>query len=256
MKARLYTLSASHPAQAGRLMVERKGIDAQIVDMDLMAGLHDLRLRAAGFKAGTVPALKLDGRKVQGTREIARALEEAVPQPSLFGADAAERQAIEAAEGWGHDVLQPIPRGIIRAALVRNPDARAWFVGFMGFPAFVAPATVPIARRVARASRATPEWAIAALAALPGHVAHVESLLADGVLGGEQANAADFQIAPTLRFLLAMEDIRPIFDDGPAARFARAMLPDYAGPIPTGSIPAEWLTEAGVGTARASAREA
>lgn len=241
MKATLYMLSGSHPANAGRLMLEAKGIETKIVNMDLQAGVHDLRLRAAGFKAGTVPALKIGDRRVQGTREIARALEELQPEPPLFPADPEARRAVEEAEQWGHDVLQPVPRRIIRASLAANGGARKWFMGYMGLPGFLAPAIVPVIKRIAKKVGATPDSARADLAAVRAHVEHVDELLAAGVLGGAVRNAADCQIAPSVRFLLAMEDVRPLIDGRPAADYARGVLPEYMGPLPVGTIPAGWL---------------
>jgi glutathione S-transferase len=82
VSARLYSLSLSHPSQAARLMLEHKGLEHEVVE--LLAGIHPLQLRAAGFRAGTVPALKLDGRRVQGSLRISRALEQARPEPALF----------------------------------------------------------------------------------------------------------------------------------------------------------------------------
>ena len=46
-------------------------------------------LRARGFPGPTVPAMVLDGRKVQTTRAISRALDEIRPDPPLFPADPA-----------------------------------------------------------------------------------------------------------------------------------------------------------------------
>ena len=82
MPAKLYALSLSHPSQAARLMLEHKGIEHQIVD--LMPGMHPLQLRAAGFRGGTVPALKLDGRRIQGSLLISRALEQVRPEPTAL----------------------------------------------------------------------------------------------------------------------------------------------------------------------------
>ena len=75
--AKLYSLSLSHPGHAARLMLERKGIEHRVVD--LLPGLHPPIVRAAGFRGGTVPALKLDGRRIQGSLRISRALEQARP---------------------------------------------------------------------------------------------------------------------------------------------------------------------------------
>lgn len=244
--ARLYMLMGSHPANAGRLMLEAKGMDYKIVSLDKQAGLHDLRLRAAGFRRGTVPALKIGGRKVEGTREIARALDEIQPDPPLLPADADARRAVEEAEAWGHDILQPVPRRIVRASLVANAYARREFLGYMGLPPILAPAMLPVLKRMANAVDATPARAQADLAGLRALVDHVDGLLAAGVLGGSPLTAADFQIAPSLRFLLTMEDVRPLVDGGPAAAFARAVSPEYMDPLPVGIVPAGWVPMAPV----------
>src|SRR5829696_318279 len=108
MRATLYSLTLSHPSQAARLMLERKGIEHRV--KDLFPGGHPAQLRAAGFRGGTVPALKIDGRRVQGSTQISRALEEVQAQPRLFPADPQHRSAVEQAEAWGEHELQPVPR--------------------------------------------------------------------------------------------------------------------------------------------------
>ena len=82
MRAKLYSLSLSHPSHAARLMLERKRIAYELVDE--LPGFHPLQLRLAGFRGGTVPALRIDGRRVQGSRRISRALDELRPDPPLF----------------------------------------------------------------------------------------------------------------------------------------------------------------------------
>jgi glutathione S-transferase len=73
-------------------MLEHKGIEYKRVD--LIAALHRPLLRARGFEAPTVPALKADGRRVQGTRNISRVLDEIHPEPPLFPADAVRPVAL------------------------------------------------------------------------------------------------------------------------------------------------------------------
>ena len=48
--------------------------------------------------------------------------------------------------------------------------------------------------------------------------------IAEGLLGGEQPNAADLQIGSTIRLLMSIGDVRPLIEGRPAAR-ARALLP-------------------------------
>jgi glutathione S-transferase len=77
MAARIYVIPVSNPSAAGAAMLRQKRVPHRVVT--LMPGLHPLLVRAAGFDRHTVPALELDGRKVQGSRAIARALDELVP---------------------------------------------------------------------------------------------------------------------------------------------------------------------------------
>src|SRR4051812_33934056 len=99
MNARLYVLPGSHPSTTARLLLERKGIEFKRVD--LLAAVHKPLLRVLGFEGATVPALKLDGRRIQGTREIARELERLRPEPPLFPSEPARRALVEEAERWG-----------------------------------------------------------------------------------------------------------------------------------------------------------
>ena len=72
-----------------------------------------------------MPALKIDGRKVQGSREIARALERLQPEPPLFPADPEQRAAVEEAERFGDEELQHPIRQILWWALQARPLAAA-----------------------------------------------------------------------------------------------------------------------------------
>jgi glutathione S-transferase len=74
MRARLYGMSISHAANAARLMLEHKGIEYDLVKVQ--PGMQAAQVRLAGFRGGTVPALRIDGRRVVGTTAISRALDE------------------------------------------------------------------------------------------------------------------------------------------------------------------------------------
>ena len=54
---------------------------------------------------------------------------------------------------------------------------------------------------MARRNKATDDSARADLDALPGQLDRVDTWIADGLLGGEQPNAADLQIGSTIRLL-------------------------------------------------------
>ena len=232
--ARLYGVSLSYPSRAARLMLQHKGIDHEWVK--LAPGTHPFRLRLAGFRGGTVPALRLGGRRVVGSRRISRLLEEVKPEPPLFPADPARRRAVEEAEEWADAVLQPIPRRLLRWTFRHQPDARVMLARAFGSPRpeFVAclmgpPAVVLARREDARSSeRVRADWT-----ALPGHLDHAEQLIADGVIGTPEPNAADFQIATTLRAMLAFEDYEPLLSGRPMEQLARRLVPEYPYRIPS-----------------------
>lgn len=240
MRAKLYSLSLSHPSHAARLMLERKRIEYELVDE--LPGFHPLQLRLAGFRGGTVPALKIDGRRVQGTRSISRALDELRHEPPLFPADPEARGAVIEAERWGEQVLQPVPRRIFRWGASHSQALRRWIVGdVVGWPAagFLGRAQAPIASRFAHMVGADDDTVRADVAALPELLDRVDELIAAGTIGGEP-NAADFQIATTVRVLLAYEDLRAAVEGRPAAELALRLQPSYPEPIPA-ALPAEWV---------------
>ena len=79
------------------------------------------------------------------------------------------------------------------------------------------------------------------LAGLPQLLARVEQLGADGVIGGEQPNAADLQIGATMRVLLTVEDLQPLLRGGVGERIAQSLFPEYQGAVPAGAYPAGWV---------------
>ena len=240
MPAKLYSLELSHPGQAARMMLERKGIEHETVE--LLPGMHPALLRLRGFRGGTVPALRIDGRRIQGSCEISRALEEMHPQPHLFPADPDARRAVEAAETWGERELQPIPRRLFRWTLGHNPEFRRKVVEDAGMPVprLTARLNIPVIWALARTAHADDATVEADLRGLPATLDRVDALIADGVIGGGEPNAADLQIGTTVRVLLAFEDLRDRVEGRPAAELARRVLPRYPGPLRL-RLPAEWL---------------
>jgi glutathione S-transferase len=242
-RAKLYSLELSHPSQAARLMLEHKGIEHDVAN--LLPGMHPAQLRLAGFRGGTVPALRLDGRRVQGSLEIARALEELEPEPHLYPPDPERRRAVEEAERWGERDLQPVPRRIFRWSVVNRPALRRWLArqARMPVPDVMATLNIPVARYFAAKAGADDVHVKADLEALPRLLDRVEALIADNVIDDDPPNAADYQIATTVRVFLAFDDLRPIVERRPAAAdLAMRVLPDYPGPIAP-ALPPEWLPE-------------
>jgi glutathione S-transferase len=241
--AKLYGTPPSPPSHTARLMLERKGIDHRLIW--LLPGLWPVLLRTRGFRGGTVPALKLDGRKLQSSRAISRALEEAKPEPPLFPADPERRLQVEEAERWGDEVLQDVPRRIVRWLAVRRPETRVMIAREVGIPlprvaAFV---NAPAARHLASKVRAGDDEVVReTVARVPEVMDRVDALIADGVIGEEEPNAADFQIGTSVRALLAVHDLDPATEGRPAADLARRLLPELGNEYPAGLLPAEWLT--------------
>jgi glutathione S-transferase len=86
-----------------------------------------------------------------------------------------------------------------------------------------------------------PSGAEHALRDLPAQLDKVDDLIAKGVIGGESPNAADLQIAGSVRLLLTFADLRDAIDARPAGRLARRLIPRYPGDVPAGTLPADWL---------------
>jgi glutathione S-transferase len=241
MSAKLYALKLSPPAHAARLMLGHKRIDHDVVN--LVPGLHPQALRALGFPRGTVPALKIDGRRIQGSLEISAALEELQPEPALYPRDPDRRRAVQEAERWGEEELQDTVRRIFRWVTAEQAAVRRWIaIDIAGLPApdFMDRPGAALARRFARASNATDDHVRRDLATLPTLLDHADELIGRHTIGGRTPNAADCQIASLVRVLLAFPALRPAIEPRTCGELAERLLPAYPDPIPA-EIPAGWV---------------
>jgi glutathione S-transferase len=241
MEARLYVIPASHPSIAAQLMLKHKGIPYKRTD--LMPVVSKGVLRAVGFPGITVPALKIDGDKVQGSRQIARELDRLRPEPPLFPSDPERRAAVEEAERFGDEQLQHPLRQLLWWGFKhdRNP-LRSYSEGArLGVPIGLAVKTGgPLVSLSARFNEASDENARRALEQLPGLLDQVDAWVESGLLNGEQLNVADFQIAPSIGLAMTLDDLRPAIEARPAAALARRLVPNYPGRMPP-VLPAQWL---------------
>jgi glutathione S-transferase len=237
MRVVLYWMSISHPSHVVRKMLDLKGIEYELVDVvPLNQRIH---LRLAGFRGGTVPALKLDGRRIQGSRQIALALDECWPEPPLFPADFALRARVEEAERWGEEQLQPIPRRLFRYGVARNPELRQWVVRAQRLPIpgltvqAIRPAVEWYVRTVeADGRRATEAGVRADLAALPALFDHVDRLLGDGTLTLDPPNSATLQIMASVNLMGRFADLAELVASHACAKPARELFPDYRAELP------------------------
>lgn len=225
-------------------MLELKQVEFEAIDV-LPLGQR-VHMRLAGFRRGTVPALKIDGRRVQGSRGISRALDSLWPDPPLFPSDPKLREDVLEAERWGEEVLQPVPRRLARFAAAGSYAMRRAVVERQGLPmpGMLATVSGPLARYYALtteidARRGDEAGIRSDLAALPELLEHADGLFADGTLALDPPNAATLQVLASIRLLSAFDDFRDLVQ-GPCAIAARELFPGYPVHIPA-FVPREWL---------------
>ena len=247
MDVTLYVVPGSHPCIAVTLMLDRKGIAFR--QRWLVHPITGPALRARGFAGRTVPALRIDARRIQTSRAISRGLDELMPEPPLFPLSPQRRTAVETAERWGDEVLQGAARRIEVWEMRRNhsmvetqlADARRIQGARIPIPPALAAATSgPTLAWYARRIGATDEAVRRDLQELPAMLDHIDDLIAEDVLGAEDPNAADYQIAPSIRLLMTMDDLLPAIEQRPAAQLAGHLVPEYPGRSAR-LLPAEWL---------------
>jgi glutathione S-transferase len=240
---KLYMFTGSAPSMSAQLMLEHKGIDHRA--KHLLVGPHAFGMLGRGYQTMTVPALKIDGRRIQGSRDISRALDELVPQRPLFPAEPQRRLAVEQTERWG-EAFQDLVRRFVLSAAQRDPSA------FSSIYRHPSPFKRPVGRmargltiRLASAGhRATDRNGEEGAAALPARLDQIDAWIEDGLLNGAELNAADFQIAPNVALLMCFEDLAPFVRSRPAARLAERVAPDFPGEI-SAVLPAAWLAPVG-----------
>jgi glutathione S-transferase len=241
MTVRLFSMPGSHAATTGQLLFDYKGIDYKRTD--LLPVVSWMVLKVLRFPEVTVPAAMIDGERVQGTRAIARALERRTPDPPLFPSDSERRRAVEEAERFGDEELQQRIREIFLWSARKD---RSGLVGYLqgakiGIPHPVAAKIAgPFIALDARSRGATDENVRRAIAGLPAMLQRIDDWIAEGILGGETPNAADLQIAPSLRLAMSLDDLRSAIEGRPAGRLATRIVTHFPGRTPP-VLPPEWL---------------
>jgi glutathione S-transferase len=248
---KLYVIPGSHACRSAMLMLDHKGVPYKPVELitathPTMARLHGFdsggERRSAGGKRpltlrisdrlGTVPGLAADGERISTNHAIARFLDERHPEPPLFPADPERRAAVEEAESWANETLQMAARRIPGAAAARDPATFSRLAG----EGRLGPLLYKhqLARRLIVPRLLGSTFAIdpandqQLLDDLPPMLDRVDAWIADGVLGGEQLNAADFMVVPSLALVLYRPDVRPMFEGRPALELVDRLLPEPA----------------------------
>lgn len=248
---KLYVIPGSHACRSAMLMLEHKGVPYRRVDFitlthPVMSRLHGFdaggQTRIAGSKRtlgirlgdrlGTVPGLACDGQRISTNHNIARFLDERHPEPPLFPADPDQRAKVEEAERWANETLQMAARRILGVSVARDAEGftRSSGDGRMGYllyrSALLRRTVIPwILTRVFATNEAADRKLTEQLREM---LDHVDELIADGVIGGEELNVADFMIAPSLALILYREDVRPLFEGRPALALVDRLLPEPA----------------------------
>ena len=240
-RPKLYVLPGSHPCAAVEAALKLKSIAYDRVD--LLPSVEQL-VGPLRYGGRTVPGMRLDGERLVGSRSIMRRLDQLVPEPALLPpADSPSHAEVLEAERWGDESFQDVPRHVLDVAFLRRPASIESYAGDakLPLPAKLLRPVLPLtARLLSLKSKAKDESARAYLDALPAQLDRIDGWIADGLLGGEQPNAADLQIGSTIRLLLTIADVRPLIEGRPAALLTR-YFPPSAGEVPAGVLPAEWI---------------
>jgi glutathione S-transferase len=245
----LYVIPGSHACRSAMLMLDHKRVRYRRVDVPTLT--HPVAVRLVGFRpssetriagtkrppalrfgdrTGTVPALAAGHERISTNRAIARFLDQRHPDPPLFPADHAQREAVEEAERWANETLQMAARRIALGGALHGLSAisRGGADGRMGYmlyrSALARRLIIPWIGRTAFAVDKTTERELTA--ELPALLDRVDRFIAEGILGGQQLNAADFMVAPSLALILYRLDTRPAFEGRPALELVDRILPD------------------------------
>lgn len=249
-EAKLYVILGSHACRTGMLLLEHKRIPYRLVT--LPTGLHPVALRLLGVtgnesgfrkagarrtrflriadRLGTVPTLRLNGSEVKTNLRISRFLERHRPEPRLFPSEPGLRAEVERAEAWGDEVLQMAARRLAAACrdMVGGGD-QGRLGPLLWQNSAVRRAGLTLVRQAfAAGRRAEAEL----LPELPAMLDRVDGWIEAGVLDGEQPNAADLMIAPSLALLTYRPDIRIEIERRPLLGLVDRLLPEPRQPAP------------------------
>ena len=238
----LHGLPPSHPSRAAVAALRVKGLEFERAEVN--AGGHNEQMESIyGEGNRTVPGIVVDGEPVHGSRAIFARLDEIAPEPALYPeAIAAE---VREADRWGDEELQDLGRSLPWGALHFRPEAMGTFAGGETLDPPGTDFAIRFVRGMWKYHRISAELLAEQLAGLPAKVSHAEELAAEGIIGGDEPNAADLQIGSTIRVLLTIGDLEPMLSGTAGERIARRWFPDYPGHVPAGAFPAGWVPPAG-----------
>jgi len=208
--------------------------------VDLQPGPHIEKMAEIyGEDKTTVPGCVIDGEAIHGSVTILERLEQIAPEPTLYPTPIAE--AVREAELWGDAELQDLGRRMPWGSAHFRPEAMGTFGGGEALNPAGTDFAIKIVKAAWRHHKITCEILAKDLEGIPEKLDHVDKLVADGIIGDEVPNAADFQIAATIRVMLCVGDLDHLIKGRPAEELAMRWFPDYPGKVPAGAFPAGWV---------------
>jgi glutathione S-transferase len=231
----LHAVPPSHPCMTVAAAIELKGLEYERIDFPYEERVEKME-EIYGEGNYRVPGAVIDGEAIHGSRPIMARLEELEPEPVLYPSE-----AVREAERWADEELQDLGRGLTWGAMHFRPEAMGTFAGGAPLDAPGTDFAIKFVRATWRYHGITAVRLQGELAGLPEKIDHIEQLATDGVIGGEQPNAADLHIGATITVLLPIGDLRPLLEETAAERIARALFPPSVGEVPPGAYPAGWV---------------
>lgn len=223
----LFTFTGSNACRSAELLLDHAGIDWR--RRSLKPGLHPIVLKLRRFPRPTAPAAIIDGTKVQGSRRIARAIAEAMPEIGLLPSDAKAREVVLDAERDGEQ-LQNTARRVMYVLAQQDSSIVRPLID-ANFPALPGPARSAIAAALVRAAshahRARAERIDDYVEKIASVLDRLDELVLDGVLAADRPTVADFQVSPNLAALAGVDGIGEAIRARPCWRIAQRIEPTY-----------------------------
>lgn len=236
----LHVVPSSHPCLAVGEGLRRKGLDHRVEVIalgDHVAAIEEIY----GPGKRTVPGLLVDGEPIHGSSAIYAKLDELSDLNPMYPAAVAD--AVREAEAWADQAVQGAARFLVWGAMHFRPE----FMGTFGGAGQLDPPGTDYAIKFVRGAwrhiGITAAQVAETLSGLPAVIDRIDQLADDGLIGGEEPNAADLQIASSIRLMLTVGDVQPLLADSVAERLAMEVFPEMAGDIPAGAFPAGWVPE-------------
>ncbi len=234
----LHVLPPSHPCMTAEAALKHKDLTYELVNLAM--GTHpDEVEQIYGEGRRTVPGMTIGDETVHGSTAILWTLEQKYPDNPLYPEDIGD--AVREAEIWADGDFQDFGRRLPWSALHFRPESMGTFGGVGALDPAGTDYAIKFVRSTWKFHRITAARLAEDLEALPAMVDRIEGYADQGLIDGEDPTAADFQIGATARVLLTVADLHPVFEGSAAERVARRNFPDYAGLVPAGAFPEDWV---------------